>query len=34
MTLEEELEDLPVTESPEAIKAIEIIRKAAKRNKK
>lgn len=34
MALEEELEDLPVTESPEAMKAIEIIRKAAKRNDK
>lgn len=32
ISLEEEMEDLPVTESPEAIKAIEIIRKAAKRN--
>jgi hypothetical protein len=28
--LEEELEDLPVTETTEAIRAMEIIRKAAK----
>lgn len=34
ISLEQELEDLPVTESPEAIKAIEIIKKAAKRKNK